>query len=182
MTRPVTGDARDLRRDPAFAALLAGSYRRLLGRPLAAPPPESDLAIWLYEAAPFCLLAHDTSPDPIFIYANDAAQRRFGYAWTEFTTLPSRLSAEAPNRAERQRLLEAVARDGFIADYRGLRIAKSGQRFFIEEAVVWELRDAAGGRPGPAAARRMRAHMLNAASALGRYIGDHALKHGDGGS
>ena len=142
---------RDRRRDPTFAALLADSYRRLVGQPLATVPAEADLATWLYEAAPFCLLAHDTQPDPVFVYANRAAQRRFGYDWDAFVTLPSRLSAEAPNRAERQRLLEAVARDGFIADYRGLRIAKSGERFFIEQAVVWELRDDAGTRHGQAA-------------------------------
>ena len=46
--------------------------------------------------------------------------------------LPSRLSAEAPEHAERQRLLDAVARDGFTGGYRGLRIAKGGRRFWIE--------------------------------------------------
>ena len=143
---------RGLGRDPAFVRLLADSHRRLVGRPLGDPPPSVDYAGWLYEAASFCLLAHDTRPDPVFIYANEAAQRRFGYRWDEFITLPSRLSAEAPDRDARQRLLEAVRRDGFIADYHGLRIAKSGQRFVIEAATVWELRDPAGTRLGQAAA------------------------------
>lgn len=146
------GASVDRRSDPAFAMLLADSHLRLVGRPLADPPPGADLATWLYAAAPFCLLAHDTQPDPVFVYANEAAQRRFGYGWDAFVGLPSRLSAEAPDRDERQRLLDAVTRDGFIADYRGLRIAGSGQRFFIERAVVWELRDRAGVRHGQAAA------------------------------
>ncbi len=47
------------------------------------------------------MLAHNTDPDPRFIYANKTAQACFEYAGDEFITLPSRLSAEAPNRAER---------------------------------------------------------------------------------
>jgi hypothetical protein len=38
-------------------------------------------------------------------------------------------------------LLATVARQGFIDDYRGVRIAKSGGRFVIEQATVWNLLD-----------------------------------------
>src|SRR5580698_2801386 len=128
-----------------FSAILVASYERFVGRPLLPPGiPESDVGRWLYEDAPFCVLAHDTDPDPCFVYANKAAQRCFEYNWEEFTALPSRLSAEAPNRAERQRLLDAVSRDGFASGYRGLRIAKSGRRFWIEDGIVWQLIDANG--------------------------------------
>lgn len=139
--------------DPDFAALLLGSYRSLVGRPLVddAAGEEEPTATWLYRNAPFCLLAHDGGADPRFIYANAAAQRCFGYGWDEFTRLPSRLSAEAPDRSERQRFLDAVARNGFIDDYRGIRVAKSGRRFWIERAVVWELLDPHGARHGQAA-------------------------------
>lgn len=137
----------DLRQDESFAALLSESFRRLTGRALAA---RADAA-FLYAHAPFCLLAHDGAADPVFIYANRAAQACFGYGWDEFLRLPSRLSAEAPVRAERQRLLEAVAAQGFIEDYAGVRVAKNGRRFLIEQAVVWELVDEAGVRHGQAA-------------------------------
>lgn len=130
----------DRRSDPAFAALLVDSHRRLVGRALAAASLEAaPTAAWLYAEAPFCLLAHEAGDDPRFIYANTTAQRCFGYAWSEFLELPSRLSAEAPDRAERQRALDAVARDGFVANYRGVRIGKSGRRFFIANATVWTL-------------------------------------------
>ncbi len=66
-------------------------------------------------------------------------------------TLPSRLSAEASDRAERQKLLDEVTRNGFLSGYRGLRVAKSGRRFIIEDGVVWELIDRAGLRHGQAA-------------------------------
>ena len=38
-------------------------------------------------------------------------------------------AAEAPLREERARLLAAVAANGFIDDYSGIRISKSGRRF-----------------------------------------------------
>jgi hypothetical protein len=138
----------DLSTDPAFFALLAGSYARLVGAPLV--PPGADAA-WLYRDAPFAVLAHDTSVDPCFIYANKAAQACFGYSWDEFLALPSRLSADPQDRAGRQALLDAVARDGFHAGYRGVRVGKNGRRFIIEDGVVWELIDAGGVRHGQAA-------------------------------
>ena len=126
----------DLSVDADFFALLTESHVRLVGHPLA--PPGRDAA-WLYGEAPFAVLAHDTSPDPRFIYANRTAQDCFGYDWAAITALPSRLSAEAPNCAERQALLDAVARNGFATGYRGLRINSTGGRFWIEEGVVWQL-------------------------------------------
>lgn len=60
--------------------------------------------------------------------------------------MPSRLTAEAPNRAERARLLAEVTARGFIEDYSGRRISHTGQRFLIERATVWNLTDAEGNR------------------------------------
>jgi PAS domain S-box-containing protein len=131
--------------DPAFFELLASSYLRLVGVPLV--PSEQDsqhAARWLYEDAPYCVLAHNTDPDPIFIYANKAAQTCFEYTWEELTSLRSRLSAEEHNREERQRFLDVVKRHGFATGYRGLRIAKSGRRFWIENVTVWQLTDPGG--------------------------------------
>jgi MEKHLA domain len=131
--------------DPTFFDLLAGSYSRLTGAPLV--PPEHDnqyAARWLYEEAPYCVLAHNKDPDPVFIYGNKAAQTCFEYTWDELTCLRSRLSAEEPNREERQRLLDLVQSHGFATGYRGLRIARSGRRFWIENVTVWQLIDRGG--------------------------------------
>ncbi|HWA79873.1 MAG TPA: MEKHLA domain-containing protein [Acetobacteraceae bacterium] len=131
---------KDLSLDPEFFALLSGSYLRLLGIPLI-PHAQGlhDPARWLYEQAPCSVLAHNTDPDPRFIYANRAAQACFEYTWEELTSLPSRLSAEAPNREERQRLLKEVSSRGFATGYAGLRISKTGRRFWIEDGTVWQL-------------------------------------------
>lgn len=138
----------DRARDPAFLDLLAGSHLRVVGRPLTPVPRD---AAWIYGQAPFALLAHDGGADPRFTYANRTAQICFEYAWDEIVGLPSRLSAEAPERAARQALLDAVTRDGFAAGYRGVRIAKSGRRFWIEDGVVWQLRRPDGSVAGQAA-------------------------------
>ncbi|MCJ2033428.1 MEKHLA domain-containing protein [Methylobacterium sp. J-068] len=140
--------AASLARDPAFFALVVGSHMRVVGAPLVNATRD---AAWLYEAAPFALLAHDGGADPRFTYANRTAQACFEYAWDEIVGLPSRLSAEAPERAARQRLLDAVGRDGFATGYRGVRVAKSGRRFWIEDGVVWQLRRPDGSVAGQAA-------------------------------
>jgi PAS domain S-box-containing protein len=139
----------DVSIDPAFYALLTGSFRRAVGRPLV-PEPGRDAA-WLDAEAPFAVLAHDGGEDPRFIYANLTALRIFGYEKAELIGLPSRFSAEAPERAERQRLLDAVTRDGFVANYGGIRIRKDGTRFPIRDAIVWQLVDEAGLLHGQAA-------------------------------
>ncbi len=128
-----------------LSVILLESYRRVVGKSLVpAGLTDVEAALWLYEDAPCCVLAHNTDADPRFTYANKAAQRRFEYSWSEFTALPSRLSAEEPNRTERQHLLSRVARDGFADGYKGLRISRSGRRFLIEDGTVWQLTDSRG--------------------------------------
>jgi hypothetical protein len=65
--------------------------------------------------------------------------------------MPSRLTAEAPDRGERARLLAEVSARGYIDDYAGVRVSRSGRRFMIARATVWSLVDEAGRRRGQAA-------------------------------
>ena len=132
------------------ALLLLESYRRLLGRELVAAGTVPEKARALYEA-PFVVVSHDTAPDPVFNYANLAAQHLFEMHWNAFVRTPSRLSAGPVHRDERARLLEEVARNGYIDNYAGIRVSKSGRQFRIECAVVWNLTDALGRYAGQAA-------------------------------
>lgn len=133
---------------------LLGSYQRWLGRPLTSELSGQALEAWLYRDAPFCLVAHDGAVDPRFLYANRAAQRCFEYEWHEFVGLPSRLSAEPDRRRERDQLLARCAQHGFAEGYRGLRIAKSGRRFWIENVTIWNVLDSDGLFRGQAAVYR----------------------------
>lgn len=133
------------------ADLLIRSFGRLTGTPLIAPPvSDLPLAKALFYA-PFALISHDTSPDPIFTYANQTALHLFEMTWEEFTTMPSRYSAEPDLREDREALLRQVHKHGYIDHYSGVRVARSGRRFRISRAVVWNLADNTGIRQGQAA-------------------------------
>lgn len=109
-----------------------------------------DLARRVFEA-PFVLVSHGTEADPVLNYGNRAALDLWELSWEALTRMPSRYTAEAPNREERARLLETVRRQGYIADYSGVRISSTGRRFRIAQALVWNVRDAAGQPAGQAA-------------------------------
>jgi hypothetical protein len=135
----------------AQSAVLARSFRRFTGRELLPGLfNPAGLARNLFHA-PFVLVAHGTEADPILNYGNAAALALWEMPWEEFTGTPSRLTAEAPNRAERARLLSAVAADGFIDDYSGVRISKTSRRFRIAQATVWNLVTDSGEPCGQAA-------------------------------
>jgi MEKHLA domain len=129
----------------ARLALIADSFEALTGQALVAPGAD----LWTADRA---ILAHGTEDDPLFFYGNRLTLDLFDLTPRALIGMPSRLSAEAPDRAERARLLEAVSRNGFIADYAGVRISATGRRFRIERATVWTLIDAAGRKHGQAAA------------------------------
>ena len=92
-------------------------------------------------AAPFVVASHGIEAEPILNYGNAKALELWEMNWEEFTTTPSRLTAEPVNQAERARMLQETARDGMIRNYRGTRISKSGNRFLVEKATVWNVID-----------------------------------------
>lgn len=136
---------------PEIFELIAGSYQRLTGKSLLACPDENEAARRLYQA-PFAVLAHDTAVDPVFCYANRMAQELFEMTWDEMVRMPSRKSAEPVLRADRKKFLDRVAVHGFIDNYSGIRISRSGRRFLIQQATVWNLLDQFGVCRGQAAA------------------------------
>ncbi|MDD5460980.1 MAG: MEKHLA domain-containing protein [Methylococcales bacterium] len=120
---------------------IRNSYLRLLLKELI-PDIQSDeqFARQLFYA-PFAIISHDTATDPVFNYANLKAMDLFELSWEDFTHLPSRLSAEPVNQAERDRLLAEVTEKGYIDHYKGVRISSAGKRFLIKNAVVWNIMD-----------------------------------------
>ncbi len=49
-------------------------------------------------------------------------------------------------------MLASITERGFIDDYSGIRISTKGRRFYIDQAVIWTLRDTVGHKLGQAAA------------------------------
>lgn len=111
---------------------------------------DTQAAEQLFKAS-FVLLSHNAASDPVLTYGNLQAMRLFGMSWEQLTAMPSRFTAEAPNRQERARLLAEVATKGFIDNYSGVRRSLDGQRFQIQRATVWNLTDEEGVYHGQAA-------------------------------
>ena len=130
---------------------LLRSFRHWTGRNLipASGSPE-ERARRLYDA-PFVVISHGIEDDPVLNYGNQAALTLWELSWEEFTNMPSRLTAEPMEQAERERLLTEVSKKGFMDGYRGIRISKTGRRFRVEKAMVWNLLDAQNRYCGQAA-------------------------------
>lgn len=126
------------------------SYRKWLGKELV--PRDGDVqtqAERLFEAD-FVVVAHGTEEDPILNYGNRTALKLWEMDLERFLQTPSRLTAEPMHRDERAELLEQTRRQGYCADYRGIRISARGRRFRIHRATVWNLVE--GGKPAGQAA------------------------------
>ncbi len=135
----------------AHTQIMLDSFRLYVGRELivrTGNPNEDARAVF---GAPFVVVSHGTQDDPILNYGNQTALSLWEMDIPTFTSTPSRLTAEPMHRDERARLMSRAARDGFVDDYRGIRISSSGKRFLIEQAIIWNLVDADGRRVGQAA-------------------------------
>ena len=88
----------------------------------------------------FVVASHGAEDDPILNYGNQTALNLWSMNWEQFIRTPSRLTAEPVNRKERACMLEQARTQGYISDYRGVRISGTGQRFLVEQAVIWNIR------------------------------------------
>ena len=130
---------------------MLNSFRKYVGSELIdrSSDPE-DEARRLFES-PFVVVSHGTQDDPILNYGNQTALALWEMDIATLTSMPSRLTAEPMHRDERAQMMARALRDGYVDDYRGIRISKSGKRFLIEQAIVWNLVDDQGQRVGQAA-------------------------------
>ena len=133
------------------ALLIIDSYKKLTGNELIEHQSNKNIGELLYRA-PIVVLAHDNQLEPIFFYGNLRAQEVFEMGWLDLVNLPSKNSAEPINQTERKILLEQVNQKGFIDNYSGIRISKTGKRFEIKNAIVWNLFDSSQKYIGQAAA------------------------------
>ena len=124
-----------------LAHCILGSFDRAFGRPLLAGGELHDArqASQLLFRADTVVLAHDGSSDPALIYANAAALRLWERRWAEMIGMPSRLTAEPRERADRARMLASARQQHANEGYSGVRISQSGRRFQIHNARLWTL-------------------------------------------
>ena len=130
---------------------LLHSFQHWTGRPLLelnGSPIEQSQRLF---DADFVVVSHGTEPDPIFNYGNGKALELWRLSWDEFIRTPSRKSAEPIARPERSQMLSEAASKGFISHYSGVRISSQGERFRIDNGIIWEVVDEIGRRYGQAA-------------------------------
>jgi MEKHLA domain len=134
-----------------WTQILLNSYSQLLGKELLnrSATPEIQ-AQRLYEA-PFAIVSHGTERDPVLNYGNKIALKLWEMDWQSFTVTPSKNTAEPMNQDARQQMLAQVQSKGFIQNYHGVRISRSGSRFAISNATIWNLQDPMGQPCGQAA-------------------------------
>lgn len=136
---------------PSLCRNIAESYQHWTGRTLVDLRLSDEAladALWNHGAV---VVSHDTRPDPVFQYGNRKALELFEMDFATFTQLPSRLSAEPVHQEERQRLLNEVQTQGFSENYSGIRVTRTGTRFRIQNAIIWNVLDAKGFIQGQAA-------------------------------
>lgn len=134
-----------------WSQLLLDSYHHWTGKDLIDRTPTAlQQARMLFEAS-FVVVSHGVEPDPILSYGNQTALYLWELSWVQFIKTPSRLTAEADDRAERARMLERAALNGYFDGYQGVRISSTGRRFLVEGALIWNVIDPAGSPIGQAA-------------------------------
>ena len=130
-------------RDPDIirhCEIVADSFERLVGRPLVVPETGQSLADAMWNA-PAAIVSHGVHDDPILNYGNRTALNLWRLDWETFTSTHSRQTTEPMHRGERARTLAEVAANSYVTDYTGVRITGAGRRFFIREAIIWNLLD-----------------------------------------
>ena len=148
-TYPIPDEANNFLAE--YVCLIIKSLKKFKGVELA----DSSLSMkqqakQIFEA-PYVLVAHNATSDPVFQYANKKGLELFEMSWDEFTRLYSKYSAEPQNRKARELLLNEVLLKGYADNYSGIRISKTGRRFQINAATVWNIMDESNAKKGQAA-------------------------------
>jgi len=124
-------------RTVAWSQLLLDSYRYWIGKELIERVGDARAQAQRLFEAPCVVVSHGVGLDPILNYGNQVALDLWEVSWEQFTAIPSRLTAEPDNRAERERMLAQARDEGYFEGYKGVRISSTGRRFMVEQATIW---------------------------------------------
>ncbi len=130
---------------------MLSSYKHWTGKELWPEDKSDDILVQEIFFAPFVLCSSGIEPDPVLNYGNQKALDLWEMDWSTFTRTPGRGTAEPVEQKERDSFLETVRKQGYVDNYRGIRISKSGRRFEITQATVWNLVGENGEYAGQAA-------------------------------
>lgn len=118
---------------------MLSSYKHWTGKELWPDDKPDDILVREVFFAPFILCSSGIEKDPVLNYGNQKALDLWEMDWPIFTRTSGRHTAEPVEQKEREAFLETVRKHGYVDNYRGIRISKSGRRFEIKQATVWNL-------------------------------------------
>lgn len=123
---------------------LLDSYAHWTGKELISRRDSSfEQAQRLFDSL-FVVVSPALQDDPVLNYGNRTALDLWEMDWDRFTQTPSRLTAEPVNREERARMLSQARKQGYLPDYRSIRISSTGKRFLVERATIWAIQQPDG--------------------------------------
>jgi len=101
--------------------------------------------------APMVVYSHDNQKDPIYNYSSEKGLIVWDMTWDQFRKTPSRTTTEPLLREEREAILRETATKGYMTNYEGIRISRSGKKYKISDITLWNLTDNLGQYCGQAA-------------------------------
>ncbi len=125
----------------SHSRLIADSYQFWTGLEIL-PGTANDLELsHAMYFSPFVIVSHGLENDPVFNYGNLQAQQLWQLSWREFTSMPSRLSAEPIEQDQRERLLAEARKRGITYLDQAIRINKEGKKFYIKDVALFNLQN-----------------------------------------
>ena len=119
-----------------WVSLLLKSYFQLFKKDLI--PKSSDIMDSLFKAN-FYLVSHQYKNEPILVYGNQKVLDRWEMTWEVFVGTPSRLTAEKELQNKRAEMLKIADKQGYFDKYEGIRISSKGKRFWIKDALIFNI-------------------------------------------
>ncbi|MFA9456866.1 MEKHLA domain-containing protein [Halalkalibacter sp. AB-rgal2] len=130
---------------------LNNSFKRWIGRDLI-PLDKNKNYLQQFMESKTVILSHGIEADPILNFGNQAALTLWEMDRATFLKTPSRLTAEPTERTAREHFIRQVKENNFVDHYTGIRISNTGKRFYIKQAIVWNMIDEKDHYYGQAAA------------------------------
>lgn len=134
-----------------WVQIILDSYRKFLGKELIQRSGDALKDSENLFHANFVVFSHNNDPDPLYNYANKKGLQLWEMNWEELLKTPSRTTTEPLLREERERLLQQTVEKGFVSNFEGIRISKTGKKYHIKDITLWNLIDEKGEFRGQAA-------------------------------
>lgn len=131
-------------------SILLNSYSRYLGKELIFRTGNAHQDAQNLIQSEWVVLSCNADVDPVLNFANLRALQL--WEWDQMIQTKAKETAEPDERNLREQLLKQVQLNGYAENYTGVRISRTGKRFLIQKACVWNLVSNSGVYLGQSAA------------------------------